>query len=1822
MASAGKVRAGQAFVELILASKEFDKGLKNIRTNMASFGKAIEQYSTITITLAVTSLFPLRRAINEFGEFDKKMRLVNSVTNATEADFKSLSKTVRLLGRETIFSAQQVSDAMLILARAGFTSKEAERGARDFLNLSLATDTNLERSIEIAAATIRGFDMPISRATEVVDILTAAANISAQSLEELGHGFKFIVPIAKSAGMSLKETAQMSAYLANMGLKGSNAATNLRNILLRMPTMQGKYKDLLNIDVKDELGNLRGLVDVLYDVKEAVDNLPSGERLVILNQLFGRYGVSGAAAFISGSEMREVFEAIDNATGEASRVAEAVASGVSGSISIMANRTRDAFIELGEVIQPTVFGIASEIGFMTDDFKAFVRENADEINTFVKALAEMGRVIVEIIAAFGKFAVNHPKLTTSLLLIASTAPQILLLVKALTILKTALSSIATVGKAFAFSIKEGAATKRWIDNSITDRINAKIKKSDAEEYTRRETIMRDDILKKGRELDIDLKLRKEKEANREYEKVLKERNELVEKLSAITPEQEKYRDARNKVVEEEKLKYDEFKKIEKDYIQKRGELAKRVEAPFARDGKVKMDFEIFTNKEAIEEAIEGAGKAAEKLKNANYDVVSLKKQIADLEAKGGGKRKLASLQKQLSAAELIKEDAGKAYLKSMVDLTTLRSADLKAEMKRVETEIASAESDLVAKKDKLEAFSGTVKDKASQFRKEPVDFFKDRVAKAKEDIEVAKKNAADLSAELDSLYEVKDGKKVAKAISGGAAKRRSLQLKLATANKKLAKSEEDLVSAEKDLVNAEVFKSYQNEIGRTEEKVVSLKKELGQLKNQDIELNFEGIEKANAEFKTLSENLVTSKKEYDKATKAVEKASKAYDKINASKKAADDIVLKDAENKLQLAKDKQERASQALNDAQLELDRFTINRKKGLENFKKNQDKRSSFFTNAGKNITSAFTGVLYGTAIAAGVGLLLSTITKAISSKLNAMEIRSQRASDMARLKSEDVNKVKSEREYIKSLFDQLVEYNKKEIRYASDMSDARVIVEELNSRFDGLNLTLDATTKSVAGVDDAIRSVNEAFNEQEINALSAAITAKRASITADEESYEQKRKSLARDLAIGESFRSFLKKPANEKEFSYDFYPNELKELRKKFKGEELQKEFYEYFYKRIGGDTPISQQTQDALGMTDDTWFVKNPAENYQALLDLKSRIESNKLEIEKDSLAKQKLEQAKIAREQKKAIDYTAIMTSSIEGLMQSVSDTLGISDPTKEALNFDGPTITRLFTAYAAMMADEAFKASEKDESKVPDLEAWEIARNAVNLGASSNKVDLESMKNAIDVAGGTYYSKKNEETGSERTWNREEFDKTEAGAFIAGVLKNIASYESITSITESSKKIEDEIAELEAQLANINSAFDEKKFQVLERRDVPDLKELEFERDKKLEAVQQKIIFLRGGLYNQYNEELNNILTKKDELLKGAGDEGLPPLQQTYLNTLRIFQDYIEKGIVDLGSKINSMISGMDIPRPMESIKESMGIGLPDDEVIKFNFNAVKQLFLDQALRARRASEEEGDVEDIKRWDVIIEAIKVGITESLKSSDFMKQIEDKMNDEEFATTVSDFTASLTGILDTMSEIGHITQDFTDRQDKITDLERKQKEAEYKYSLALLESRDDKEINIEKARKEKEEEIKNLQLKLIDEYKSVGNELKKTLAFIDQTKGTLSSVKDEEVNRESYVFVDLAQRLIEGKLSEVTDKTIEAIEKLPEVQQTQMAKLTSVGTFSAREAQDLAYIVTWEKKQYEALLSLTDKTLAFDRNTKQGLDNVVVAIREVNDGEYI
>ena len=92
----------------------------------------------------------------------------------------------------------------------------------------------------------------------VTDVLTTTANNSAQTLDDLGEAFKYVAPIADTAGMSLEETSKVLGTLANFGINGSMAGTAVKNILTRMadPAVQQVYEGL-GVSVKDAEGNLR-----------------------------------------------------------------------------------------------------------------------------------------------------------------------------------------------------------------------------------------------------------------------------------------------------------------------------------------------------------------------------------------------------------------------------------------------------------------------------------------------------------------------------------------------------------------------------------------------------------------------------------------------------------------------------------------------------------------------------------------------------------------------------------------------------------------------------------------------------------------------------------------------------------------------------------------------------------------------------------------------------------------------------------------------------------------------------------------------------------------------------------------------------------------------------------------------------------------------------------------------------------------------------------------------------------------------------------------------------------------------------------------------------------------------------------------------------------------------------------------------------------------------------------------------------------------------------------------------------------------------------
>ena len=89
--ASGNVRAGKAFVELMLDQTKLERGLKSAQAKIRNFGNSLTSAGKSIVTVATLAAAPFAYATKTFAGFDDEMRLVKGVTGATEKEFRSLT---------------------------------------------------------------------------------------------------------------------------------------------------------------------------------------------------------------------------------------------------------------------------------------------------------------------------------------------------------------------------------------------------------------------------------------------------------------------------------------------------------------------------------------------------------------------------------------------------------------------------------------------------------------------------------------------------------------------------------------------------------------------------------------------------------------------------------------------------------------------------------------------------------------------------------------------------------------------------------------------------------------------------------------------------------------------------------------------------------------------------------------------------------------------------------------------------------------------------------------------------------------------------------------------------------------------------------------------------------------------------------------------------------------------------------------------------------------------------------------------------------------------------------------------------------------------------------------------------------------------------------------------------------------------------------------------------------------------------------------------------------------------------------------------------
>ncbi|MBW3490780.1 phage tail tape measure protein [Bacillus sp. FDAARGOS_1420] len=191
----------------------------------------------------------LKSAVEESMNFEQQMANIKAVSGATGQEMSKLSELAVKYGEDTKYSSVEAGKGIEELIKAGVGLTDIiDGGLEGALSLAAAGELELGEAAEIASTALNAFKRDGLSVTDAANLLAGAANASATDVHELKYGLSASAAVAAGAGMTFRDTATALAVFAQNGLKGSDAGTSLKTMLMRLnPSTKEAYNKMADL---------------------------------------------------------------------------------------------------------------------------------------------------------------------------------------------------------------------------------------------------------------------------------------------------------------------------------------------------------------------------------------------------------------------------------------------------------------------------------------------------------------------------------------------------------------------------------------------------------------------------------------------------------------------------------------------------------------------------------------------------------------------------------------------------------------------------------------------------------------------------------------------------------------------------------------------------------------------------------------------------------------------------------------------------------------------------------------------------------------------------------------------------------------------------------------------------------------------------------------------------------------------------------------------------------------------------------------------------------------------------------------------------------------------------------------------------------------------------------------------------------------------------------------------------------------------------------------------------------------------------------------
>ena len=366
-----------------LDASGFNKGLSAMSVAAGNLISGLTQAATGKLTaLAKTS-------VGVGMSFQSSMSQVAATMGVGVDQIQSLTDKAKEMGSTTAFTATQAADALNYLALAGYDANKAAEVLPSVLNLAAAGGMDLAYASDLVTDAMASLNLEANKQNvdEFGNKLAKAASKANANVSQLGEAILTVGGTAANLKGGTTELTTALGLLANVGIKGAEGGTHLRNIILSLqsPTDDAtKLMEQLGLQVYDAQGNMRGLDDILTDLSGSLAGLTQGQKDSVINALFNKTDLAAVNGLLAaqGEQWESLAQQID-AAGEA--------AGDSGAMAQMAETQLDNLQGSVTIMQSALEGLQLGIyDYLEPSLNEAAKWGSECFSTLTKALSEGG----------------------------------------------------------------------------------------------------------------------------------------------------------------------------------------------------------------------------------------------------------------------------------------------------------------------------------------------------------------------------------------------------------------------------------------------------------------------------------------------------------------------------------------------------------------------------------------------------------------------------------------------------------------------------------------------------------------------------------------------------------------------------------------------------------------------------------------------------------------------------------------------------------------------------------------------------------------------------------------------------------------------------------------------------------------------------------------------------------------------------------------------------------------------------------------------------------------------------------------------------------------------------------------------------------------------------------------------------------------------------------------------------------------------------------------------------------------------------------------